>query len=200
MKQKDLFRFGVAVLVLSLLGVSSSGAPGQQADSGVQVWLDDMQAVSYRARVEGDWLVVEATHEPGWHTYSMDNVIRAREKSGKMRPETELPTVITPLDGLTIQGDWRQSPPLDLSTPDIRWYTWGFEDTARFGARVEQTEDGKEAIVTIRAQACNASACQIVDGLRLRVEFSASDLAPPDNPEAVNPLAGLVPAQSSGTD
>ena len=94
MKQTDSFRFRFAVLVLGLWAVSSSRAPAQQADAGVQVWLDDMHAVSYRARVEGDWLVVEATYEPGWHTYSMDNVIRAREKSGKLRPETELPTVI----------------------------------------------------------------------------------------------------------
>ena len=108
MKQRDLFRFGLAVSVLGLLGVSSSPALGRQAEPGVQVWLDDMHAVSYRARVEGDWLVVEATHEPGWHTYSMDNVIRAREKkSGKMRPETELPTVITPLGYFAVRADSR---------------------------------------------------------------------------------------------
>ena len=112
MMKKTIF-FGVAVSLLGLFGVSSLAAPGRQDEPGVRVWLDDMHALSYRARVEGDWLVVEATHEPGWHTYAMDNVVRAREKSGKMRPETELPTVITPLDGLTIKGDWRQSPPLE---------------------------------------------------------------------------------------
>ena len=121
---KQWIFLGLAVSLLVLSGVSSSSTPEQQDEAIVQVWLDDMPAVSYSARVEGDWLVVEANHEPGWHTYSMDNVVRARERSGKTRPETELPTAITPLDGLTIQGAWRQSPPLDLSTPDIRWYTW----------------------------------------------------------------------------
>ena len=54
-KQRDLFRFGfgVAVSVLGLAGVSSSATPQPQAESGVQVWLDDMHAVTYRARVEG---------------------------------------------------------------------------------------------------------------------------------------------------
>ena len=93
MKQRDLFRFGfgVAVSVLGLAGVSSSATPERQAESRVQVWLDDMQAVTYRARVEGDWLIVEATHEPGWHTYSMDNVIRAREKPARCCPKPSSP-------------------------------------------------------------------------------------------------------------
>ena len=168
MKQRDLFRFRFAVLVLGLLGVSSSRALGRQAESGVRVWLDDMHAVTYRARVEDDWLVVEATHEPGWHTYSMDNVSRAREKSGKMRSETELPTVITTLGGLTIQGDWRQSPPLDLSTPDIRWYTWGFEGRSYFAVRVGKVTSPSS--VQIDAQACTDEVCAMVDALVVLVD------------------------------
>ncbi len=192
MKQGDLFRcrFRFAVSVLGLLGVSSSRAPGRQAESGVQVWLDDMQAVSYRARVEGDWLVVEATHEPGWHTYSMDNVIRAREKSGKMRPETELPTVITPLGGLTIQGDWRQSPPLDLSTPDIRWYTWGFEGRSYFAVRV-----GKVTLpssVQIDAQACTDELCAMVEALVVPVDSSETDGQGSVDPESLVVVASDV--------
>ncbi len=183
MKQRDLFRFGFAVLVLGLLGVSSSRAPGWQAESGVRVWLDDMHAVTYRARVEGDWLVVEATHEPGWHTYSMDNVIRAREKSGKMRPETELPTVITPLGGATIQGEWRQSPPLDLSAPDIRWYTWGFEGRSYFAVRV-----GKATLpssVQIDAQACTDELCVMVDALVVPVDSIETDNQTTVDPESL---------------
>ncbi len=192
MKQGDLFRFrfGVAVSVLGLLGVSSSRAPGRQAESGVQVWLDDMRAVSYRARVEGDWLVVEATHEPGWHTYSMDNVIRAREKSGKMRPETELPTVITPLGGLTIQGDWRQSPPLDLSTPDIRWYTWGFEGRSYFGVRVGNVTSPSS--VQIDAQACTDDVCAMVDALVVPVDSIETDGQGSVDPESLVVVASDV--------
>ena len=87
MMKKTIF-FGVAVSLFGLFGVSSLATPGRQDEPGVRVWLDDMHALSYRARVEGDWLVVEATHEPGWHTYAMDNVVRAREKSGKMSTRT----------------------------------------------------------------------------------------------------------------
>ncbi len=170
MEQKTLWVAGIgfAVSLLGLLGGSSSATPGRQDDSGVRVWLDDMQAVTYRARVEGDWLVVEVVHEPGWHTYSMDNVIRARDKSGKARPETELPTVITPLEGLTIQGDWRQSPPVDLSTPDIRWYTWGFEGRSYFAARIDQAT--LPSSVQIDGQACTDALCAMVEALVVPVD------------------------------
>ncbi len=171
MKQRIVF--GLALSLFGLFGVSTSGAPRRQAESGVRVWLGDMQAVSYRARIDGDWLVVEATHEPGWHTYSMDNVIRAREKSGKMRPETELPTVITPLRGITIRGVWRQSPPLDLSTPDIRWYTWGFEGQSYFAVRVDEAT--LPSSVQIDAQACTEEICAMVDALVVPVESSETD-------------------------
>ncbi len=190
MKQKIFF--GLAVSLLGLLGVSSFAMPGRQAESGVLVWFGDTQAVSYRARVEGDWLVVEATHEPGWHTYSMDNVARAREKSGKMQPETELPTVITPLDGLTIQGDWRQSPPLDLSTPDIRWYTWGFEGRSYFAVRVDKAI--LPSSVQIDAQACTDELCAMVDALVVPVDSSVTDGQWLVDPESLVVVASDVEA------
>lgn len=153
-------------------------APGAQArqpepGAGAEVWLGDMLAVTYRARVEGDWLVVEATHEPGWHTYAMDNETRAREKTGKAKPETELPTVITAVEGLSVEGPWRQSPPIDLSTPDIRWFTWGFEGRSYFAAPVAST--GSAATVRIDAQACTKDLCAMVDGLNVPVESAAAD-------------------------
>ena len=158
-----------AVSLLGLLGGSTSTLQGQD-ESGVKVWLDDMHAVTYRARIEGEWLVVEASHEPGWHTYSMDNVVRAREKSGKKRPETELPTVVTPRGGLTIRGEWRQSPPVDLSTPEIRWYTWGFEGRSFFAARIDETAE--PASIQIDAQACTDSQCAMVEALEVPVDSS----------------------------
>ena len=162
--------YGFALSLLGLQGVVSSAAPDSQAEdeAGVRVWYGDTPAVSYRARIEGDWLIVEATHEPGWHTYSMDNVVRAREKSGKPEPETELPTVITPLTGLTVEGDWRQSTPLDLSTPDIRWYTWGFEGRSYFAARVGEATSPSS--VQVDAQACTDELCAMVDALVVPVE------------------------------
>jgi len=168
MKQNTLLGFALALLCL--LGVSSSATSPGQASPGVRVWLRETWTVSYRARVQGDWLVVEVTHQPGWHTYSMDNVIRAREKSGKIRPETEIPTLITPLDGITIRGGWRQSPPLDLSTPDIRWYTWGFEGQSYFAVRIDKAT--LPSSVQIYAQACTEEICAMVDSLVVPVEPS----------------------------
>ena len=189
MMKKTIF-FGVAVSLFGLFGVSSLATPGRQDETGVRVWLDDMHALSYRARVEGDWLVVEATHEPGWHTYSMDNVIRAREKSGKMRPETELPTVITTLGELTIQGDWRQSPPLDLSTPDIRWYTWGFEGRSYFAVRVGKAISPSS--VQIDAQACTDELCAMVDALVVPVDSIETDGQRSVDPESLVVVASDV--------
>lgn len=184
------FFLGPAVSLFGLFLWVSAAAPGQQDEDGVWVWYGDLPAVSYRARVEGDWLVVEASHEPGWHTYSMDNLVRAREKSGKMRPSTELPTVITPLDGLTIQGDWHQSPPLDLSTPDIRWYTWGFEGRSYFAARVGNAT--LPASVQIDAQACTVELCAMVDALVVPVVSSQTE------ERSIDPTSLVVVAKESG--
>ena len=150
----------ILMLAPSLHGVSGA-AP--QDDTATEVWFGDQLAVSYRAHVDDDWLIVAASHESGWHTYSMDNVIRAREKSGRAEPETEIPTVITPLDGLTIEGAWRQSEPIDLSTPDIQWFTWGFEGTSFFAVRL--AEANVPSSVQVDAQACTESLCAWVDAL-----------------------------------
>jgi hypothetical protein len=181
MKHSGSLLLGITVAVFGLVAVSSA-TQVTQSELGVQVWLDDMPAVAYRASVQGDWLVVEATHEPGWHTYSMDNVVRAREKTGKKRPETELPTVITPLDGVTIRGDWRQSEPVDLSAPDIRWYTWGFEGRSFFAARVDNA--AALSSVQIDGQACTAALCAMVEALVVPVdsiETAGSRLVDPES-------------------
>jgi hypothetical protein len=115
----------------------------------------------------------------------MDNVSRAREKSGNARPETELPTEITPLDGLTLEGAWRQSPPLDLSTPDIRWYTWGFQGRSYFAARVDQASI--PASVQIDAQACTDSLCAMVEALVVAVDASDAE-----EPRSVDPESLVV--------
>ena len=158
-----------SAIPLSCIALLSLGQPSTSQPAGVEVWLDDLHAVTYRARVEGEWLVVEVHHEPGWHTYAMDNLIRAREKTGKKDPESELPTVITPGEGLTVDGVWRQSPPVDLSTPDIGWYTWGFEDRAFFAARING-DATLPTSVTIDGQACTDSLCAWVEALEVPVE------------------------------
>ena len=46
----------------------------------LDIRYDTKKCVSYRARLNGDFLVIQATHEPGWHTIAMDNTRRAAEK------------------------------------------------------------------------------------------------------------------------
>ena len=139
----------IAATLLGLAGPSGFVPPvGGQAvgePAGQEVWLGDDLAVTYLARLEADWLVVEARHEPGWHTYAMDNVARAAEATGESAPETELPTRITPSADVELKGPWRQTEPIDLSDPEILWYTWGFEEPAFFAARVDRAAERVQA-------------------------------------------------------
>ena len=161
----------VLSFLIAVTGVQ--GSMGQDPTEPATVWLGDELAVSYRARIEGEWLIVEAQHEPGWHTYAQDNLRRAREKSGNENPETELGTVITPSSGLVLAGDWRQTPPKDMSQPDIGWYTWGFEGRSYFAARVQDA--GKDPSVWIDGQACTDTVCAMVEELKVPVESTATD-------------------------
>ena len=148
------------------------GAQAAVEPAGQEVWLGDDLAVTYLARIEGDWLVVEARHEPGWHTYAMDNPERAEQASARSTTEAELPTVITPSPEIVLAGPWRQTDPIDLSDPEILWYTWGFEDRSFFAARVERTEPG--AWVAVNAQACTDKLCAMVEDLRVPVLTSSA--------------------------
>ena len=63
--------------------------------SPVEVRHDVQKCVSYRARLSGEFLVIQATHEAGWHTYAMDNKLRAQEKlAGKRSLGIDSPTEI----------------------------------------------------------------------------------------------------------
>lgn len=130
--------------------------------------------VSYRAKLEGDVLIVEATHGEGWHTYAMDNIERARKKSGKETPETELPTRLDVAGGLALDGAWYQTDPKELSQLDIKWYTWGWDSVARFAAKVKRVS-GEPAVITIDGQACNSSLCSMVDGLKLSLAVPSAE-------------------------
>ncbi len=165
-------RVGLVALAGCVLPVGAQAA-GEPA--GRQVWLGDELAVTYLARVERDWLVVEARHEPGWHTYAMDNLERAaaatRQSATESAPETELPTRITPSAEIELRGPWRQTDPVDLSDPEILWYTWGFEARSYFAAPVEHAAPG--AWVSIHAQACTDRLCAMVEDLRVPVAVTS---------------------------
>ncbi|MDX2038031.1 MAG: hypothetical protein SFX72_15390 [Isosphaeraceae bacterium] len=145
--------------------------------------------VKFRARVLGDFLIVEAIHEPGWHTYAMDNELRAEEKlAGRQSLGVEEGVRIDVTSGGKVVGPWFQSPPLDLSKPDLRWFTWGFEGTATFAARIEPIAPGR-VVARVGGQVCDGRACLPID-LAITV--------PPPNPNPTPPFSteGLIPVKT----
>jgi hypothetical protein len=131
--------------------------------SPVEVRHDVKKCVSYRARLSGDFLVVQATHEPGWHTFAMDNKLRAQEKlAGKRSLGIDTPTEIVFAEGLELHGPWYQSVPKDFSKPELRWYSWGFEGQALLVAKVRGVGEGP-ASLAIRGQACSDALCKNID-------------------------------------
>ena len=129
----------------------------------VEVSHNQKRCLSYRARLSGPFLVVEATPDPGWHTFAMDNRQRAAEKLQGRKPlSQDMPTEITLTRGLAVDGPWFQSPPKDFSRPELRWYSWGFEDRALFVTKVRRSGPGP-ALITVRGQACTETICRRVD-------------------------------------
>ena len=151
-----------ALLALATL-IFASAPPAHAGEWSETAGLrrDLRPLVSYRAKLEGEFLVVQADHEEGWHTCAMDNKIRAEEKlAGKQSLGIDAPTEISVTEELA--GGWRQSPPADFSKPELRWFTWGFEESALFVAKVRRTGDGP-ARISVRGQACSEASCQNID-------------------------------------
>jgi hypothetical protein len=126
----------------------------------VEVRHEEDIAVSYQARIDGQWLVVRAKVGPGWHTFCMDNKRRADEKlAGKLAISVDKPTEIVPA-GIEVEGPWFQTEPKDFSHPELRWFSWGFDKEATFAARLRRPAAGKLAI---RGQACTDAICKNID-------------------------------------
>ena len=53
----------------------------RRLDPPVEVRHDETLSLSYQAKLDGPNLVVRATIEPGWHTFAMDNQVRADGKA-----------------------------------------------------------------------------------------------------------------------
>lgn len=181
--------------VIIFLQVSDISA-GQWSEPYEVMYRFDV-IVTYKAKLNGDFLLIEATHAPEWHTYSMDNVERASKKSGKENPETELPTQIEISGGLKVTGNWYQTNPIELSQPEILWYSWGFEKVSLFAVKVERTE-GKEVKITINGQACNASLCSMVDEAALLLQLPAKESAAAENKNPEFDLSSLVRVNHPG--
>jgi hypothetical protein len=126
----------------------------------VEVRHEEDVAVSYQARVDGQWLVVRAKVGSGWHTFAMDNKRRADEKlAGKPAISVDRPTEITPT-GVEVEGSWYQTDPKDFSHPELRWFSWGFDKEAIFAAKLHRGSSGR---LTIKGQACTDSICKNID-------------------------------------
>jgi hypothetical protein len=166
-------------LTLALVLAGAAATPADWSEP-VEVRHQFQRCVSYRAKLEGDYLVVQATHEPPWRTYAMDNKRRAAEKlAGRQSLGIDAPTEIRVTQGLEVVGPWRQSPPKDLSKPDLQWFTWGFEGEALFAAKVRRAGGGP-ARIEIEGQACTDTACkQIEVAISLPLAGASGKAAPP---------------------
>ena len=152
-------------LLYSTVLALAAAAPLRAGDwtPGVEVRLDSTLCATYRARLSGEYLVVEVALQPGWHTFAMDNKKRAEEKlAGKRSLGIEKPTEIGVSGGLQVAGPWYQTPPKDASRPELNWFTWTFERQAQFVAKVRPA-GGAPGKIGVRAQACTESSCKNVD-------------------------------------
>jgi DsbC/DsbD-like thiol-disulfide interchange protein len=148
-----------------LIAVVAGVLPIEASDwtAPVEVLHEHQPCVSYRARLDGEFLVVQAKIEPGWHTFVMDNKQRSAEKlAGKQSLGVDGPTEIALSDGLQAAGPWYQSAPKDFSKPELRWYSWGYEQEAQFVAKAKRSGPGP-AQIGIRGQACTETICKNID-------------------------------------
>lgn len=166
------------LIVAAFLSVAAVCA--QQWSEPVSVLHEMKPCVTYRARVAGSWLLIEAAVEPGWHTFTMDNEKRASEKlAGKPSLGVDQPTRFEVSNGLEASGEWLQSEPQDFSKPKMRWYSWGYEGKALFATKVTRAAGAKgPAQIGIRGQACTDKTCKNID-LTLGLPLSVSTAAEP---------------------
>jgi hypothetical protein len=150
---------GLAVLMAARAWAAQ---PGDWTEA-VAVRHEDELCVAYQARFDGGFLVVRATLGSGWHTFAMDNKQRAEEKlAGKAPLSIDRSTEITPATGLETVGPWYQSPPKDFSRPELRWFSWGFDQQALFAVKTRRL--GAATIrLALRGQACTETICKNID-------------------------------------
>lgn len=145
------------------LAVFAAALDAGEWSKPAEVFHDDKRCVSYRARWNGEYAIVEVSVDPGWHTFAMDNRIRHEEKlKGKPSLGVEKDTTIALSDGLGAEGKWLQTSPQDFSRPELRWFTYGFEGKAYFAVKAGKTGAGPGK-VHLKAQACAKEICKNID-------------------------------------
>lgn len=182
--------------VTARTATDTSAAAGAESANPEAGWTEPVPVgdefepcVSYRARIEGEYLVIEAKHRTGWHSYALDNEVRAAAKlAGAESLGVELPTSFK-VQGATVVGTWLQTPPEDLSDTEIQWYTFGFNGTAVFAAKLKDVGT-KPVGIAVRGQVCDANGCRDVD-LELRLDPAANRIQhAPD-------IGALIPEQKA---
>jgi hypothetical protein len=155
----------------------------------VHVFHDENLCVSYQAKLDGPHLVVKAQVAPGWHTFTMDNRIRAEEalaKSGKKALGFDQPTRLNVTGGVKVTGPWLQSAPKDFSKPATNWFSWGYEGEALF---VAKATGAGPAQIQVRGQSCSSQSCRNVD---VTIELHAAKTGE----KATVDIGGLIPVRT----
>jgi hypothetical protein len=139
-------------------------ALAQDWSPAVDVIHDETICIKYQAKVEGDQLLVRAKIAPGWHTFAMDNKIRATEKlAGKRTLGQDKPTSIQVTGPIAPTGTWYQSEVKDFSKPEQNWYSWGFENEVVFATKLAAANGGAPATLVIKGQTCSDSTCKNIE-------------------------------------
>jgi DsbC/DsbD-like thiol-disulfide interchange protein len=151
--------------IVGLFVLAAVWASAADWSKPVEIVVDDAICATYRARVDVDGrLVIALTLSNGWHTFAMDNQIRANEKlAGKKALGMDKPTSFAVSGGLAVDGPWMQPELRNFSKPELRIFSWGFEKEALFAAKVKKTGDGSVARIGIKAQACTETICKDIN-------------------------------------
>ena len=172
------FRTVQVLIAVVLFGITNANASGWTVP--VEVRQEENLCLSYQAKLEGPLLIVRAKIEPGWHTFAMDIKKRADERlAGKVSLGIERGTEFLLSGGLETVGPWYQSAPKDFSKPEIRYFSWGYEQQATFAARVKRTGAGPVRIA-VRGQACTETTCKNIDAA---ISLTLDDVKADGDPE-----------------
>lgn len=186
----------IIILLVALLPVAlADDDPGWSKEVVVRQGVDPV--VRIQARIVSGYLIVRARHERGWHTYAMDNELRAAAAlAGKKSLGIEQGIDIRVERGLELDNRWLQTEPGDLSQPEIRWFTYGFDETALFACRVKEVTSD-QVVLRLRGQACSGETCCQVDvALKLTTIRPPADEPPRSSADQVQEmLKGLVPVE-----
>lgn len=149
------------IVLIPALAACLCGAADKWSEP-VAVIHDFNPCITYRAKLSGEYLVVEATLAEGWHTFTIDNKRRVEEKlAGKKALALDRPTTIKLIQGMDLTGPWMQTSPKDFSKPDLQLFGFGFEKQAMFAAKVKRT--GAQGKIEITGQTCTDTTCKNID-------------------------------------